>query len=113
MKRKSVKEGESVTLDPGVRNPDDVMRWYFKDILIAKITGDQSQICTDVQCEERFRDRLKLDKKTGSLTIMNIRDTDTGLYELQFSICRFSIIRSFCVSDTAWIRLQLPAHREL
>jgi len=26
---KSVKEGESVTLDPGVRKPSDVMTWYY------------------------------------------------------------------------------------
>ncbi len=33
MKRKSVKEGESVTLDPGViKNPNDLMAWHFNDI---------------------------------------------------------------------------------
>ncbi|XDV23814.1 hypothetical protein PO909_028212, partial [Leuciscus waleckii] len=72
VKRKSVKEGESVTLDPGViKNPNDSMMWYFNEIVIAEITGDQSKICTDVQCKERFRDRLKLDHQTGSLTITN------------------------------------------
>ncbi|XDV24074.1 hypothetical protein PO909_028352, partial [Leuciscus waleckii] len=72
MKRKSVNEGESVTLDPGViNNPNDLMMWYSDDTLLAEITGDQSKICTDVQCKERFRDRLKLDHQTGSLTITN------------------------------------------
>ncbi|XDV23916.1 hypothetical protein PO909_028262, partial [Leuciscus waleckii] len=72
VKRKSVKEGESVTLDPGeIKITNDVMTWYFNDILIAEITGDQSKICTDVQCKERFSDRLKLDHQTGSLTITN------------------------------------------
>ncbi|XP_059399361.1 uncharacterized protein LOC132131356 [Carassius carassius] len=112
-----VKEGESVTLDPGVtKHPNDVMTWYFNDILIAEITGDQSEICTDDQCEERFRDRLKLDNQTGSLNITNTRTTDSGLYKLQISIIsssfsisrvkRFNvtvtsgvyIIQSFCVS---------------
>ncbi|XDV24152.1 hypothetical protein PO909_028402 [Leuciscus waleckii] len=102
MRRKTVKEGESVTLDPGVRNPDDLMKWYFKDIPIAEITEDQSKIYTDDQCKERSRDRLKLDHQTGSLTIMNIRNTDSGLYKLQISSCRFRIIRSFCVCVTAW-----------
>ncbi|XDV24039.1 hypothetical protein PO909_028332, partial [Leuciscus waleckii] len=101
VKRKSVKEGESVTLDPGeIKITNDVMMWYFNDILIAEITGDQSEICTDVQCKERFRDRLKLDHQTGSLTITNTRNTDSREYKLQISNSRFCIIRSFSVSVT-------------
>uniref|UniRef100_A0A8C1X8Z5 Immunoglobulin domain-containing protein n=1 Tax=Cyprinus carpio TaxID=7962 RepID=A0A8C1X8Z5_CYPCA len=101
MKRKSVKEGESVTLDPGVmKYLNDSMRWYFNDISITEITGDQSKVCTDVQCDERFRDRLKLDHQTGSLTIMNITITDSGLYHLQINSSRFSITRSFSVTIT-------------
>ncbi|XDV22793.1 hypothetical protein PO909_027609 [Leuciscus waleckii] len=101
MKRKTVKEGESVTLDPGVRNPDDLMKWYFTDIPIAEITEDQSKICTDVQCNNKTeRGRLKLDHQTGSLNITNTRNTDSGLYKLQMSSCRFRIIRSFCVCVT-------------
>ncbi|CAM4661086.1 unnamed protein product [Leuciscus chuanchicus] len=99
MRRKTVKEGESVTLDPGEIKSNDVMRWYFKDIPIAEITGDQSQICTDDQCKERFRDRLKLDHQTGSLTITNIRNTDSGEYTLKINN-RFSIFRSFSVAVT-------------
>ncbi|XP_058616344.1 uncharacterized protein LOC131530205 [Onychostoma macrolepis] len=83
---KSVKEGESVTLDPGViKRPNDVMTWHFNDLLIAEITGDQSKICTDDECDERFRDRLKLDHQTGSLTITNTGTTDSGHYELRIS----------------------------
>ncbi|XDV23510.1 hypothetical protein PO909_028066, partial [Leuciscus waleckii] len=81
-KTKSVKSGESFTFDPGViKNTNDVMTWYFNDTLIAEITGNQSKICTDVQCKERFRDRLKLDHQTGSLTITNTRNTDSGEYK--------------------------------
>uniref|UniRef100_A0A8C1PRT9 Immunoglobulin domain-containing protein n=1 Tax=Cyprinus carpio TaxID=7962 RepID=A0A8C1PRT9_CYPCA len=88
MKTKSVKEGESVTLDPGVlKNTDDVMTWHFNDIFITQITGDHHKICEDAKCNStgRFRDRLKLDNQTGSLTITNITTTDAGVYKLQIN----------------------------
>ncbi|XP_042612029.1 uncharacterized protein LOC109069099 [Cyprinus carpio] len=98
MKRKSVKEGESVTLDTAViKNQNDVMTWYFNDSLITEISEDQSKICIDDQCDERFRDRLKLDQN-GSLTITNITNTDSGEYQLKISSSRFSIMRSFTVT---------------
>ncbi|ROL55111.1 hypothetical protein DPX16_0806 [Anabarilius grahami] len=93
---KTVKEGESVTLDSAItKKQNDVMTWYFNEIVISEITGDQSKICTDVQCEERFRDRLKLDNQTGSLTIMNTRNTDSGEYKLKIILNNnsFSITR--------------------
>ncbi|XP_026106637.1 carcinoembryonic antigen-related cell adhesion molecule 2-like [Carassius auratus] len=84
MKRKSVKEGESVTLHPGVgRKANDLMTWYCNGIVIVEITGDQSKICSDADCKDRFGDRLKLDHQTGSLTIMNTTNTDSGEYKLQ------------------------------
>uniref|UniRef100_A0A8C2QAY5 Immunoglobulin domain-containing protein n=1 Tax=Cyprinus carpio TaxID=7962 RepID=A0A8C2QAY5_CYPCA len=99
MKRKSVKEGESVTLDPGVvKNPNYLMRWYFNDICIAVVNGNQSKIYTDDQCDERLRDRLKLNNQTGSLNITNITNTDSGDYKLKISSSRFSIMRSFTVT---------------
>ncbi|XP_026053240.1 uncharacterized protein LOC113039552 isoform X1 [Carassius auratus] len=82
---KSVKEGESVTLDPGlVRQPNEVMTWYYKDIPIAEITGYLSNVCKG-ECTERFRDRLKLDLQTGSLIITDIRTTDSGVYKLEIN----------------------------
>ncbi|CAM4659809.1 unnamed protein product [Leuciscus chuanchicus] len=101
-KRKSVKEGESVTLDPGEKNyNNNSIMWYFNDTLIAEITGDQSKICTDVQCNEIFRDRLKLDHQTGSLIITNTRNTDSGEYTLVINNIRFSIIKNFSVTVIA------------
>ncbi len=101
IQRRRVKESESVTLYTGVVNLDDVMTWYLNDTLIIEITGDQSKICTDDQCKERFRDRLKLDHQTGSLTITNTRTTDSGLYTLQIIISdsRFNVTREsyFCL----------------
>uniref|UniRef100_A0A672LC01 Immunoglobulin domain-containing protein n=1 Tax=Sinocyclocheilus grahami TaxID=75366 RepID=A0A672LC01_SINGR len=108
MKTKSVKKGESVTLDPDEnKNPNEVMKWYFNDIHLAEITGDQneSKICTDDQCDERFRDRLKLDHQTGSLTITDTRTTDSGDYKLLITISdrSFSItrVKRFNVTVTA------------
>ncbi len=100
IKRRRVKESESVTLYTGVVNLDDVMTWYLNDTLIIEITQDQSKICADDQCKERFRDRLKLDHQTGSLNITN-KHQNHRLYTLQIIISdsRFSITREsyFCL----------------
>uniref|UniRef100_A0A8C1YA24 Ig-like domain-containing protein n=1 Tax=Cyprinus carpio TaxID=7962 RepID=A0A8C1YA24_CYPCA len=101
VKRKSVKEGESVTLDTRVIKNPNLIKWYFNHTLIAEIIGDQSKICTDDQCEERFRDRMKLDNQTGSLTITNSRTTDSGLYKLHINSTYIHITRSFSVTVTA------------
>ncbi|KAF4094657.1 uncharacterized protein LOC131535734 isoform X2 [Onychostoma macrolepis] len=104
MKRKSVKEGESVTLNPGeIKNLNGLMMWYFNDICVAEITGDQSKICTDDQCEDpdgRFRDRLEVNQ-TGSLIIINTTITDSGLYKLLINSSRISIIKIFSVTVAA------------
>uniref|UniRef100_A0A8C2C462 Si:rp71-36a1.5 n=1 Tax=Cyprinus carpio TaxID=7962 RepID=A0A8C2C462_CYPCA len=96
----SVMEGDSVTLNTDIKtNQEDRIKWYFNDIRIAWITGDQSKICTDAECPERFRDRLKLDHQTGSLTIMNITNTDSGLYHLQVNSRNSGKLFSVSVHD--------------
>ncbi len=97
MKRRSVKEGESATLHPGIIKTNDVMKWYFNDSCIAEIKTVNTS--TDDQCaDERFRDRLKLDNQTGSLTITDTRTTDSGLYQLEISSSRICVIKSFSVT---------------
>jgi len=90
-------EGDSVTLNTGVKtNQQEKIKWYYNNTRIAQINGDLSKICTDVQCNddtERFRDRLKLDHQTGSLTITHITNTHSGKYKLQ-------IIGSNTISET-------------
>ncbi len=72
-------------------NQTDRMIWFSGDNRIAIINGYQSKICTDDWCKERFRDRLKLDHQTGSLTIMNITNTDSGLYKLEIISSRNTV----------------------
>ncbi|KTF84063.1 hypothetical protein cypCar_00039810 [Cyprinus carpio] len=105
MKMKSVKEGESVTLEFDViNNLNYPMTWYFNDICMTKITRDQSKICED--SDEGFRDRLKVDHQTGSLTITDVRTTDSGDYKIQInSSSRISIIKSFIVNVTGELNL--------
>ncbi|KAL0149463.1 hypothetical protein M9458_055251, partial [Cirrhinus mrigala] len=94
---KSAKEGESITVDPGeIQNPNDVMMWYFEEILMAEIGGDQGKTCTDDQCKERFRNSLQV--KTGSLIITNTTVRDSGNYRVEIISSRFSVIRSFIVN---------------
>ncbi len=85
----SVKEGDSVIFYTDAKtNQQNYIRWHFNCTRIAQISGNLSRICTDVQCNngtERFRHRLELDNQTGSLTIMNTRTTDSGLYELKIN----------------------------
>ncbi|XP_067252827.1 CD48 antigen-like [Chanodichthys erythropterus] len=78
----SVMEGDSLTLPTGVKKiqEDDLIMWMCGDDCIAKL-NISSQVISETN--DRFRDRLQLDIETGSLTITNIRTTDSGLYKAQ------------------------------
>ncbi|XP_058618009.1 carcinoembryonic antigen-related cell adhesion molecule 1-like isoform X2 [Onychostoma macrolepis] len=109
----SIKEGDSVTLNTDVQtNQQEEIRWHFNDNLIAKINGYISYICTDVQCNEdseRFRDRLKLDNQTGSLTITNVTTSDSGEYKVMIFSNGEKI---FSVSVTGFPASELVKKRE-
>ncbi|XP_073793136.1 uncharacterized protein [Danio rerio] len=83
-----VLEGKSVTLSSDLTElkNDEQIHWWIgnKDTVIAEInvTANRFSVFDDV-LDGRFRDRLKLDNKTGSLTITNTRSEDAGVYELQ------------------------------
>ncbi|XP_058616590.1 uncharacterized protein si:ch73-27e22.4 isoform X3 [Onychostoma macrolepis] len=82
----SVMEGQSVTLYPDTEiQKDDLIVWMFggEDNLIAQMTGKTRE--TYEGTDGIFRDRLKLDKRTGSLTISNMRTEHSGHYKLQMS----------------------------
>ncbi|CAM4659311.1 unnamed protein product [Leuciscus chuanchicus] len=76
----SVMEGDSVTLNSDVTETQQylMIQWTFRSTRIAEVNRLTQ---TSSTYDERFRDRLKLDQ-TGSLSITNIRNTDSGLYQL-------------------------------
>uniref|UniRef100_A0A8C1U5I8 Ig-like domain-containing protein n=1 Tax=Cyprinus carpio TaxID=7962 RepID=A0A8C1U5I8_CYPCA len=92
----SVMEGDSVTLNTDLTaiHEDNDILWNFgaENSLIAQIKRE-NQIFPD----ERFRDRLKLDRQTGSLIIMNITTQHAGRYGLEINGKKLST-KTFSVS---------------
>uniref|UniRef100_A0A672PRF8 Immunoglobulin domain-containing protein n=1 Tax=Sinocyclocheilus grahami TaxID=75366 RepID=A0A672PRF8_SINGR len=96
----SVLEGDSVTLNSDLTeiHQDDEILWKFgiKNSLIGKINREK-QIFSTYDTPGRFRDRLKLDDQTGSLTITNITTQHAGHYELEINEPMWST-KTFSVS---------------
>ncbi len=90
----SMKEGESVTFSSGLTEiTDDEILWKFRreNTVIAKINKQAKSFTVyDEVLGGMFRDRLKLDKQTGSLTITNITTEHAGAYELQINYMSIS-----------------------
>ncbi|CAM4659501.1 unnamed protein product [Leuciscus chuanchicus] len=94
-----VKEGEDLTLNTDVKvQTDDQILWTF---------GARETHITDIRegvretydgSDERFRDRLKLDKMTGFLTITNITAEHTGVFKLQAISKRGTLYQRFIVT---------------
>ncbi|KAL1252076.1 hypothetical protein QQF64_019872, partial [Cirrhinus molitorella] len=80
----SVMEGDSVILNSGLTEMHgDLFQWVFLNSLIGHINLKAGHITLFDFDDGRFRDRLIVDKQTGSLTITNITTEHSGLYELQ------------------------------
>lgn len=75
---------------------DDRLQWKFSRKCIAEIFGGIGR--TFYGDEGQFRDRLKLDLETGSLSITNTRITDNGVYKLKIKHLGKTSIMKFCVS---------------
>ncbi|XP_050958689.1 SLAM family member 9-like isoform X1 [Labeo rohita] len=111
----SVTEGESVTLHTNIpRHEDGLHRFYIYSLQWSWFRPEDSQrvrvIWFDVRRshirydhDEIFRDRLQIDNQTGSLTIKNIRTTDSGLYQM---INNHLSVESFNV--TVYAHLPIP-----
>ncbi|XP_073718446.1 uncharacterized protein, partial [Misgurnus anguillicaudatus] len=99
VKSVSVMEGDSVTLHTDITQiqRDDHILWMFGP-QETRIAENYKKIIDMYNSNEIFRDRLKLDSQTGSLTITNITITHTGLYKLTIisnrgtSYKRFNVI---------------------
>ncbi|XP_056304002.1 uncharacterized protein LOC130216138 isoform X2 [Danio aesculapii] len=79
-----VMEGDSLTLNTDVtKQQHDKILWYFNDTRIALINGEASKSCLYDGEGGRFRDRLKVDYESGSLTITSITAKHTGVYEAE------------------------------
>ncbi|XP_042604956.1 uncharacterized protein LOC122141495 [Cyprinus carpio] len=83
MKTVSVMEGESFTLHTDVSEVQKyfLIQWMFGSTRIAEVNRLTQTSSTYGGPDERFRDRLHVDQ-TGSVTIMNTRSTDSGVYKV-------------------------------
>ncbi|XP_016108463.1 SLAM family member 5-like [Sinocyclocheilus grahami] len=105
----SVMEGDSVTLNSDVTeiHEDDDILWKFgaEDSLIAEISREDQIFSTFDVLDGRFRNRLKLDNQTESLTITDVIIEHAGHYKLQISGDKL-LSKTFSVSIYA--RLPTP-----
>ncbi|XDV24080.1 hypothetical protein PO909_028353, partial [Leuciscus waleckii] len=103
-------EGDSVTLNTDVTeiHEDEDILWKYgaENSLIAQISraAGISSTSDDVP-DGRFRDRLKLDDQTGSLTITNTRTEHAGVYKLELNGAKLTS-KTFSVS--VYARLPVP-----
>ncbi|XP_059424776.1 uncharacterized protein LOC132159257 [Carassius carassius] len=79
-----ITEGEPVHLQTGVTElqEDEEIQWMFEDAIIATVNRKSSENSAYNVNNEKFKGRLELDDRTGDLTIMNTKSTDSGVYEL-------------------------------
>ncbi|XP_059399370.1 SLAM family member 9-like [Carassius carassius] len=105
----SVTEGDSVTLNTDVteihENEDILWTFGTETSLIARIKKNKQSSPIYPDTDERFRDRLKLDDQTGSLTITNITTEHAGVYQLQISGARSS---KKTLSVSVYTQLSVP-----
>ncbi|XP_016355072.1 SLAM family member 5-like [Sinocyclocheilus anshuiensis] len=102
-------EGDSVTLYIDVpeiqKNKSMLWKYGAEKYTIAEINRKYELFFTYDGTDGRFKDRLKLDKQTGSLIITNITTEHAGVYQLEITEAR-TTSKSFNVS--VYARLPVP-----
>ncbi|XP_073722129.1 uncharacterized protein [Misgurnus anguillicaudatus] len=94
------REGDSVTLNTGVTEikKHNLMMWMFgpsnPDVRLVEIIINHN---ISYDFDERYRDRLHVDHQTGSLTIKDLKTTNTGVYQLQISNIKETIYKRYNV----------------
>ncbi|XP_057181221.1 uncharacterized protein LOC130548461 isoform X2 [Triplophysa rosa] len=104
----SVNDGDSVTLHTHLTDiqRDDVIKWWFKDDLIARINREVNNSDPVYEPDERFTDRLKMNPQTGDLTITDITSQHTGLYQLEIVSKRTETkLQTFSVSLSPEVKI--------
>lgn len=81
-----VTEGDSVTLQSDLRPADiqgyEKIEWMTGNLRLARIKEVNGIFLTTYNSDDwRFKDRLRLDNHTGSLTITNIMHEHSGVYD--------------------------------
>ncbi|XP_065099378.1 uncharacterized protein [Paramisgurnus dabryanus] len=103
-------EGDSVTLSVSLTESQikEGISWKFglKDVRIAGVMREDNNVrLFDDKPDGRFRDRLKLNKHTGSLTVTDTSITHTGLYKI-FNTKTNTKLKTFNI--TVYARLPVP-----
>ncbi|CAM4659227.1 unnamed protein product [Leuciscus chuanchicus] len=99
-------EGDSFTLRTGLTDiqSDDEIEWRFGSSK-TRITRIAAGNVTEYD-DERFRDRLQLRRETGDLTITNVSNEHSGVYQLSIIINNKKSIKRFGV--TVYAPLPFP-----
>uniref|UniRef100_A0A9J8D1N6 Ig-like domain-containing protein n=1 Tax=Cyprinus carpio carpio TaxID=630221 RepID=A0A9J8D1N6_CYPCA len=109
VKSVSVMEGDSVSLQTNTElQTDDQITWAFgpSAVFLAQLQKETRIVITH-DPDGRFRNRLKVNNQTGSLTITNTRTTHSGLYQIITSSSR-SRNTTYKFNVTVFARLPVP-----
>nr|XP_021325229.1 uncharacterized protein si:ch73-44m9.1 isoform X2 [Danio rerio] len=103
MKSLNMTEGKPLVLETDVTefHGDELIVWRFghEGKLLAK-EDKETKSPPYYNTDERYKDRLKLNDQTGSLTIKNTKDTDAGYYTVRISSNKRTTYKKISVNFT-------------